>query len=117
MLWECTPGSFRWRYSFDETIHFLEGSVTITGNDGVTRQFGPGSMVFFPAGSLADWRIHVRVKKLAFCHMPAPWALRLPLKAARRLGKLWCAITGAVNTRSATADQPERRHPAASRRI
>jgi len=85
MLWDCTPGSFRWRYSFDETIHFLEGSVTITGNDGVARHFGPGGMVFFPAGSVADWRVDVQVRKLAFCHMPAPWALRLPLKAWRRL--------------------------------
>ena len=88
MLWDCTPGSFRWHYSFDETIHFLEGDVRITGSDGVTRQFGPGDMVFFPAGAVADWQVVATVKKLAFCHTPAPWALRLPLKLLRRLKKI-----------------------------
>lgn len=88
MLWACTAGSFRWRYRFDETIHFLEGAVTITGNDGVTRRFGPGDMVFFPAGSVADWHIESHVKKLAFCHMPAPWPLRPLLKLLRRLSAL-----------------------------
>ncbi len=88
MLWACTPGSFRWRYSFDETIHFLEGAVTITGSDGVERHFGPGDMIFFPAGSVADWQIDRPVKKLAFCHIPAPWLLRLPLNLLRRLGRL-----------------------------
>jgi uncharacterized cupin superfamily protein len=105
MLWDCTPGSFRWRYSFDETIHFLAGSVTITGDDGIARQFGPGDMVFFPAGSVADWRVHVQVKKLAFCHVPAPLALRLPLKAARRIAKLWRVLTGAVKAQP-TAGRP-----------
>ncbi len=85
MLWDCTPGSFRWRYSFDETIHFLEGAVTITGEDGIARQFGPGDMIFFPAGSIAEWRVHSDVRKLAFCHIPAPRLLRLPLKVWRRL--------------------------------
>jgi uncharacterized cupin superfamily protein len=99
MLWDCTPGSFRWRYSFDETIHFLEGSVTITGNDGVARHFGPGGMVFFPAGSVADWRVHAHIKKLAFCHVPAPRALRVPLKAWRRLAAWVDAKRNRLNNR------------------
>ena len=87
MLWDCSAGSFRWRYTFDETIHFLEGCAHITCRDGVTRRFGPGDMLFCPAGSVAHWRVDDHVKKLAFCHIPAPWALRLPLKILRRLGK------------------------------
>lgn len=92
MLWACSAGSFRWRYRFDETIHFLEGAVTITGDDGTQRRYGPGDMIFFPAGSVADWRIESHVKKLAFCQVPAPLLLRLPLKAWRRL----CALAGTI---------------------
>lgn len=87
MLWSCTPGGFRWRYSFDETIHFLEGRVTITEPGGQPRTFGPGDMIFFPAGAVADWRVEETVKKLAFCHVPAPRLLHLPLKIARRFSR------------------------------
>src|SRR5450432_1546908 len=27
--WDCTAGRFNWYYSFDETRHILEGSVTL----------------------------------------------------------------------------------------
>lgn len=87
MLWACTPGSFRWHYTFDETIHFLVGRVTITGQDGVATTFGPGDMIFFPAGAVADWQVEETVRKLAFCHVPAPRLLHLPLKIARRLSQ------------------------------
>jgi len=66
--------------------------VTITGDDGTARRYGPGDMIFFPAGSVADWRIESHVKKLAFCQVPAPMLLRLPLKAWRRL----CALAGTI---------------------
>jgi hypothetical protein len=36
---------------------------------------------------VAQWRVDGYVKKLAFCHVPAPRPLRLPLKILRRLGK------------------------------
>jgi uncharacterized cupin superfamily protein len=89
MLWECSAGSFAWHYTFDETIHFLEGGARITGPDGITHDFGPGDMAFFPTGTSAHWSVDRHVKKLAFCHLPAPFVLRLPLKITRRLGRLW----------------------------
>jgi uncharacterized cupin superfamily protein len=87
MLWDCSAGSFRWHYKFDETIHFLEGNALITCRDGLTRRFGAGDMLFCPAGSVAHWHVEDHVKKLAFCHVPAPRLLRLPLKALRYLNK------------------------------
>ena len=29
IVWDCTGGKFNWYYDFDETVHFIEGSVTI----------------------------------------------------------------------------------------
>ena len=28
-FWDCTAGRFNWFYSFDETLHILEGSVAL----------------------------------------------------------------------------------------
>lgn len=96
MLWDCSAGSFEWHYTFDETIHFLEGGATITGPDGITRDYGPGDMVFFPTGISARWKVDCYVRKLGFCHQPAPLPLRLLLKIARRLGGSWRAGTRLV---------------------
>lgn len=108
MLWACTAGSFRWRYRFDETIHFLDGAVSITAEDGVTRHYTAGDMIFFPAGSVADWRIESHVKKLAFCHTPAPSLMRPPLKLLRRLGKLSRAALALLKTQLSDSGLAER---------
>lgn len=85
MLWDCSAGEFHWHYSFDETIHFLEGRVTITLQGGEPQSFGPGDVIFFPAGSVARWRVDHYVRKLATCQNPMPQTLNLPLKLARKL--------------------------------
>src|ERR1700722_12872146 len=73
IMWDCTAGKFRWFYDFDETVHFLEGSVVIDDGDG-PRRLGSGDVVFFPAGSSAVWTVETYVRKLAFCRkvLPAP---------------------------------------------
>ncbi len=81
MVWDCTAGAFRWTYQFDETVHILDGSVAVTDADGLTRLFKPGDVIFFPAGSVAEWRIDSYVRKLAFCQNPVP----VPLNAIWRL--------------------------------
>jgi len=88
MLWDCTAGEFRWRYHMDETIHFLDGEVTITLEGGTPRTYGPGDVIFFPAGAVAHWKVDRYIRKLAFCQIPAPRFLRPLLAVARRLGKL-----------------------------
>ncbi|HWA69393.1 MAG TPA: cupin domain-containing protein [Rhizomicrobium sp.] len=88
MLWDCSAGEIRWRYSFDETIHFLEGSVIITVEGSAPRRFGPGDVIFFPAGAVAQWKIDTYIRKLAFCQLPTPRPLRLPLRALRRLARI-----------------------------
>src|SRR5579859_2475364 len=54
-FWDCTAGRFNWFYSFDETLHILEGSVTLKFPSGATRRVVAGDTIFFPAGSRAEW--------------------------------------------------------------
>lgn len=75
-VWECTAGTFRWEYTFDETLHFLEGSVTLEDASGVRRTVGAGDVVFFPKGSTAIWTVDTYIRKLAICRkvLPGPVA-------------------------------------------
>jgi uncharacterized cupin superfamily protein len=66
IVWDCTAGSFRWRYAEDETICIISGEAFIMDDDsGLERRIGQGDMAFFPAGSSALWRIPACVRKLA----------------------------------------------------
>jgi uncharacterized cupin superfamily protein len=64
-LWQCTRGSFRIRYTSDEIVHILDGGALITPIGGVARTVGPGDVVYFEQGLVADWRIDDHIKKLA----------------------------------------------------
>jgi len=55
--WDCTAGRFNWYYSFDETLHILEGSVTLKSPSGESRLVVAGDTVFFPAGAQAEWTV------------------------------------------------------------
>ena len=57
MLWDCTAGEFRWQYRVDEIIHFLEGGVIVTDENGTATRYGPGDVACFRAGTAATWRI------------------------------------------------------------
>ena len=96
MLWDCSAGEFDWHYSFDETIHFLEGAVTITLEGGNPQSFGPGDVIFFPAGVVAHWKVDRYIRKLAVCQNPLPEAVNLPLKLARRIGRAFGRASGLV---------------------
>jgi uncharacterized protein len=88
MVWECTAGAFRWTYHFDETVHVLDGSVAITDAQGLTKTFRQGEVIFFPAGSVAEWRIDSHVRKLAFCQNPLPAQLNIVWRLYRRATNL-----------------------------
>jgi uncharacterized cupin superfamily protein len=91
-IWECTAGKFQWHYAFDETLHFLEGSVTLDDGSG-PRTVGAGDVVYFPKGSSAVWHVETYIRKLAICRnvLPAPIgttiSLLRSLKAALRGSK------------------------------
>lgn len=88
LLWDCTAGLFRWVYDQDETIHIIEGGVTLTLPDGRIERVGPGDVVFFPAGTSAVWHVDAYVRKLAVFRetAPRPVALLVRLVAKLRSG-------------------------------
>lgn len=88
MVWDCTGGTFEWHYDIDETVHFVEGSVTISSSQMPARRFGPGDVVFFPAGSVATWNVESYVRKVAFCRKVLPAPLLVLQKVYGRLRKV-----------------------------
>jgi uncharacterized cupin superfamily protein len=85
MLWDCTAGKFNWHYAIDETVHIIDGSVIVTGTDGVTRTLKAGDIAFFPAGSTAHWHVENYVRKVAYCQKPVPKIVSLPIRALRKV--------------------------------
>ena len=61
-FWDCTAGRFNWFYTFDETLHVLEGSVTLKFPDGQSRHVAVGDVVFFPKGSSAEWTVESYIR-------------------------------------------------------
>ncbi|MDR4307434.1 DUF861 domain-containing protein [Chelatococcus sambhunathii] len=81
-IWDCTAGAFRWRFVWDETVHILEGAVTVTDETGRVTRLGEGDVAYFAAGSWATWKVETYVKKIAFCRraFPTPVVKALGLK-------------------------------------
>lgn len=71
-IWDCTAGTFRWHFNWDETVIILEGEVHITDEDGNTYTLRAGDMGYFAARSSATWRVDDYVKKAAFIRRPFP---------------------------------------------
>ncbi|MDE1159922.1 MAG: cupin domain-containing protein [Neorhizobium sp.] len=85
-VWDCTAGSFRWYFGWDETVVILEGSVHITAEDGTARLLAAGDVGYFKAGTWATWQVDDYVKKVAFLRKPypKPIAMLYQLRAAFR---------------------------------
>lgn len=85
-IWDCTAGTFRWHFHWEETVIILEGEVHITPDDGAPYTLQAGDMGYFAARSSATWRVDNYVKKAAFLRrpMPAPLAALYRLRVAMR---------------------------------
>lgn len=83
IVWDCGKGKFNWYYDFDETIHFIEGSVTIDDGHSPPRTLKAGDVIFFPAGSHAVWTVGSYVKKVAFCRRVLPGPVGTLIKVLR----------------------------------
>jgi uncharacterized protein len=94
-FWDCTAGRFNWFYSFDETLHILEGGFTLKDLlSGTTRQVVAGDIVYFPQGAQAEWTIQKYVRKLAFCRTALPGYLVSARNVARRVKRLMRGQSG-----------------------
>jgi uncharacterized cupin superfamily protein len=96
--WDCTAGRFNWYYRFDETLHILEGSVSLKAPSGSSRLAVAGDIIFFPAGSQAEWTVDKYIRKLAFCRTPLPSYVISARDLGRRLKRLM--IGGGEQTES-----------------
>jgi len=65
VVWDCTAGTFHWHYGQDEVILVISGDAVLLNDKGGERRFGPGDLGFFPAGSVATWRVDNYIRKVA----------------------------------------------------
>jgi uncharacterized cupin superfamily protein len=71
-LWDCTPGSFRWEWNYDETVVVVSGRATVALSDGRSVELNPGDMAFFERGLKSVWTIHTHFRKGFHAHAPEP---------------------------------------------
>jgi len=90
VVWECTPGSYRWTYNQDEAVFVLSGEGIMTNDKGEERRFGPGDMGFFPAGTTCTWVHPVHFKKVAVLKesmwRPLGFSFKVWSKLLRKVG-------------------------------
>jgi uncharacterized protein len=104
LVWDCTPGKFMWHYDVDETIYILDGRLVLDDGIEAPKRFGPGDVVFFPAGAAVKWHVEEHVHKLAFLHRPLPKSIRFAIspigrlvRFARRAAVVGRLTSGSVN--------------------
>jgi len=89
--WDCSAGSFRWHNEVDETVHIVEGEVTVTDAAGTSRTLRAGDVALFHAGTTFRWDVPRYVRKIAFMRHAAPpllgRAVILTGRARRALGR------------------------------
>jgi hypothetical protein len=85
VVWECSEGTFRWYYDFDETLMILEGSIVIESDGMPPTRYGPGDVIFFRQGANAKWHVEGNVRKLAFCRRSQPLLLAFALRAFSKI--------------------------------
>lgn len=87
-VWSCTAGTFRWHFECDEIVQILEGSVTVTGDDGDSVILNVGDAALFRAGSAPVWRVDDYVRKHAIVREVVPTPVRFGWRILRRLHAL-----------------------------
>ncbi len=85
VVWDCTPGSFKWHYGMDEAIVVISGEAYMINDKGEERRFGPGDLGFFPAGTSCTWRITEHLRKVGFLRESMWRPLGLGLKVWHKL--------------------------------
>ncbi len=104
LLWDCSAGRFNWIYDTDETLYILEGEATLTDQNGV-RTFKAGDVVFFPAGSAAEWHVERYIRKVAVFRYALPKPVGL---AVRLIHKVKMALLGAIQRPTAAQAKASR---------
>jgi hypothetical protein len=61
-IWACTPGEFRWVWTYDETLVVVEGEARVELADGAI-ELRPGDLAYFERGQSSIWRIRTPLLK------------------------------------------------------
>jgi uncharacterized protein len=85
VVWECTPGSFKWHYSKDETVFFLAGEAFMTDDSGQEHRFGAGDIAVIAAGTNCKWRVTEPIRKVAVVRETIWRPLGFMLKVSKKL--------------------------------
>lgn len=85
VVWECTAGSFRWQFGWEETVVILEGAVRVTAETGEEKLLKPGDAAYFAQGTSSTWHVESYVKKIAFTRNRVPAYVRKPLVQVQRV--------------------------------
>ena len=71
-VWQCTPGTFKWVFSYDETLVVVAGRATVELDTGDTVELEPGVLAFFGRGHEATWTVHETLRKAFHADSPDP---------------------------------------------
>lgn len=71
-IWDCTTGSFRWNWDYDETIVVVAGRVSVALDNGNKIDLNPGDMAFFERGQGSVWTVHEHFRKGFHADSPVP---------------------------------------------
>ena len=85
VVWECTPGSFKWHYSKDETVFFLSGEAFMTDENDEEHRFGAGDIACIAAGTSCRWRVTEPIRKIAVVRETIWRPLGFVLKVSKKL--------------------------------
>lgn len=62
-MFTCDPAKIDYTFVGDESLHLLEGTITVEMEDGETVELQPGDTVSFAKGAKSVWHIHEPMKK------------------------------------------------------
>jgi len=71
-VWACTPGRFRWAFTYDETVVVVQGRATVVMDNGAEVSLTPGVLAFFERGQGSTWTIHENFRKAFHADSPDP---------------------------------------------
>ena len=99
-LWDCTAGTFRWHYYYDEVVHILEGEVTVHEDNGNVLTLQAGDIALFPRGASNVWTVPHYVRKVAINRFHKPTLLELPKKIVARVFRELKQLFSSGNTQT-----------------
>jgi uncharacterized protein len=70
--WRCTPGRFRYHYTYDETLVVVSGRATVSTESGEVVALAAGDIAFFARGQWCTWDVQETVLKGFHADSPDP---------------------------------------------